>query len=68
MVVAARTQKQRLQKQYRAASAEYHRIFRYLKTAKSTLTTAERDLLAEFAEIAKRKYDRLRRRILKHAA
>lgn len=67
-LVASRTQKQRLQQEYRAASAEYHRISRYLKAATGALTQAERSLLSEFAEIAKRKYERLRKRVVKHAA
>jgi hypothetical protein len=66
--VAPRTKKQRLQKEYRAASAEYHRITRYLNVATGVLTKGERSLLLEFAEIAKRKYERLRRRVVKHAA
>jgi len=66
--VASRTQKQRLQKECRAASAEYHRITGYLVGATGILTKAERSLLSEFAEVAKRKYERLRRRVVKHAA
>jgi len=66
--VASCTQKQRLQKEYRAASAEYHRITRYLKVATGILTKGERSLLSEFAEVAKRKYQRLRKRVVKHAA
>lgn len=57
-VVAVRTKKQRLQKECRAASAEYHRITRYLKAASGSLTTAERSLLLEFAETAKRNCER----------
>lgn len=48
-------------------SADYHRIARYLKAATGTLTKSERSLLSEFAEIAKRKYERLRKRVLKRA-
>ncbi|HTS48084.1 MAG TPA: hypothetical protein VMH05_09070 [Bryobacteraceae bacterium] len=66
--MASRTKKQRLQKEYRAASAQYHRITRYLRVASDVLTKAERSLLLEFAEVAKRKYERLRRRVVKHAA
>ena len=67
-VVASRTQKQGPQKEYRAASAEYHRITRYLKVAAGILTKGERSLLSEFAEVAKRKYERLRKRVVNHAA
>jgi len=54
--------------QYGAAVSEYHRITRYLNAATGILTRGESSLLLEFAEIAKRKYERLRRRITKHAA
>jgi hypothetical protein len=55
--MAARTKNQRLQRQYRAAIAEYHRITRYLKSGVGILSQAERDLLSEYAELAKRKYE-----------
>jgi hypothetical protein len=60
--VSSRTGHQRLRTQYLAAVAEYNRITRYLKAGVSILSQAERDLLSEFAELAKRRYERLRRR------
>jgi len=67
-VASSRARNERLRTQYVAASADYHRISRYLKAASGTLSPAERDLLSQFAELAKRKYGRLRRRITKHVA
>jgi len=66
--LAARTEKQRLRRQYRKAAAEYHLLRRYLNAARGILTGPERSLLLNYAELAKRKYERLRRRVLKHAA
>jgi hypothetical protein len=39
---SSRTAKQRLQKEYRAAVAEYHRITNYLKSATGILSDHER--------------------------
>jgi hypothetical protein len=40
----------------------------YLKAANGILSKAERELLSEFAEIAERKCQRLRRAIHQHSA
>ena len=56
---SSRTAKQRLQQEYRAAVAEYHRITNYLKAATGILSKPERELLKEFAQLAKRKQERL---------
>ena len=52
--------KQRLEKEYWAAVAEYHRITKYLKATTGVLSKANRELLMEFAELAKLKYHQLR--------
>ena len=49
-----RMKKQRLQKEYRVAVTEYHRITAYLKAAQGILTRPERELLLEFADLANR--------------
>lgn len=54
------TKQQRLRKQYRAANSEYHRVTNYLNAAQAILTKPERDLLMAFADLAKRRTDRLR--------
>jgi hypothetical protein len=56
---SSRTGKQRLQKEYRAAVAEYHRITNCLKAATGILSYHERELLKEFLQLAKRKQERL---------
>jgi hypothetical protein len=56
---SSRTAKQRLQKEYRAAVAEYHLIANYLKAATGILSNHERQLLKEFLQLAKRKQERL---------
>jgi len=56
---SSRTAKQCLQKEYRAAVAEYHRITNYLKAATGILSKPQRELLKEFAQLAKRKQERL---------
>ena len=52
--------RQRLEKEYWAAIAEYDLLTSYLKAAKG-LTKPARELLREFADLAKRKSERLRR-------
>jgi hypothetical protein len=59
----SRTRKQRLQAEYRKAAAEMRRLKRYLDAATGVLSKPELQLLLEFAEIAQRKCDRLRRAI-----
>ena len=71
-VKASRSKKERLIKEYKKAVAERRMLLTYLKAATGVLTTPERELLLEFAQIARRKCDRLRREIQqnygKHAA
>ena len=64
----SRSKKQRLLNQYAKAAAERRRLLNYLKAAAGILSKPERELLLEFAEIAKRKCDRLRRAIRQHSA
>jgi hypothetical protein len=59
--VAVRSNKPCALKDYKNASAEYRRLMNYLKAATSVLPKAECELLSEFAEISKRKCQRLRR-------
>jgi hypothetical protein len=49
-----------LEKEYRAAIAEYDLLTSYLSAAKG-LTKPARELLREFADLAKRKSERLGR-------
>ena len=69
---SSRAAKQRLQNEYKRAVAERRRLVSYLKAATGILTKDEMDLLSEFAQIAKRKCDRLRKavqqRSTRHAA
>lgn len=57
---------------HKRAVAERRVLTNYLKASDGLLASPERELLAEFLEIAKRKCDRLRRAIrqrsTKHAA
>jgi hypothetical protein len=62
------SRKQRLVSQYRKASAERRRLVNYLKAADGVLSEAEKALLREFAQLAKRKCDRLRRAIEQQSA
>ena len=62
-----RSKKQRLMSEYRRALAERRRLVNYLKAATGVLSTAEEALLREFAKLAKRKCDRLRRAIHQHS-
>jgi hypothetical protein len=52
--------KERLQKEYWAAIAEYDFLTNYLN-ASNALTKPEREFLEEFVNLAKRKSDRLRK-------
>jgi hypothetical protein len=56
----SRMTKERLQKEYRAAIAEYDFLTNYLN-ASNALTKPEREFLEEFVNLAKRKSDRLRK-------
>src|ERR1700736_4347831 len=62
------TKKRRLQKEYWEAVAEYHRINKYLKAATGVLSKPDRELLLEFAALAKSKYERLRRAMNRRSA
>jgi hypothetical protein len=64
----SRSRKQQLQSDYRKAVAERRMLANYLKAANGILSKAERELLSEFAEIAERKCQRLRRAIHQHSA
>jgi hypothetical protein len=69
--VTLRAKKQRLQSEYRKALAERRRLISYLSAAEGILSKPEMALLADFAEIAKQKCDRLKRalhRVTRHAA
>jgi hypothetical protein len=59
--VATRSKKPRALKGYKNAIAEYRRLVNYLKAAIGVLPKAECELLCEFAEISKKKCERLRR-------
>ena len=69
---ASRSKKQRLLSEHRRAAAERRKLTNYLKAANGILSSADRGLLLDFAQIARRKCDRLRRAIhqdsSKHAA
>jgi len=67
-VKASHAKKQRLLSEYKKAVAERRRLVNYLKAASRILSKLERELLLEFAEIAERKCDRLRRAIRQHSA
>ena len=55
-------------REHKKAVAERLRLISYLKAAHGILSKAERELLSEFAQIAKRKCDRLRRAIHQHSS
>jgi hypothetical protein len=57
------SRKLQLQNDYRKAVAERRRLTDYLKAAAEILSKDEMALLLEFAQLAKRKCDRLRRAI-----
>jgi hypothetical protein len=67
-VKVSRTKMQRLQNEYKKALIERRRLVNYLKAATGILSEPERQLLLEFAQIARRKCDRLRRAIRQHGA
>ena len=67
-VKVSRTKKHRLLNAYKKAVAERRRLVNYLKAASSFLSKPEQELLLEFAGIARRKCDRLRRAIRQHSA
>jgi hypothetical protein len=67
-VRVSRTKKQRLLNEYKKAVAERRTLVNYLKAATGILSKAERELLLEFAQIARRKSDRLRRAIRQQSA
>jgi hypothetical protein len=48
-------------KEYKTAVAEYRRLSTYLKAAVKVLNRPEVELLSEFAQISKKKCQRLRR-------
>jgi len=58
-----RSGKERAQRDYRRAVAEYRHLANYLKAAVKELSEPECDLLWEFAEISKGKCERLRRAV-----
>jgi hypothetical protein len=55
------TKQQLLRREYRAAIAEYHCVTNYLTTTRGIVSKPARELLKEFADLAKRKSERLRR-------
>ena len=59
--VGTRLGKLRAVRDYKLALAEYRRLVTYLKAAVSVLPQADCELLTEFAELSKRKCQRLRR-------
>ena len=67
-VKASRSKKLRLLSEYKEAVAERRRLVTYLKAAKGILSTGELELLSDFAQIAKRKCDRLRRAMQRHSS
>jgi hypothetical protein len=67
-VQISQIKKQRLLSEYKKAVAERRRLVDYLKAASRILSKPEQDLLLEFAQIAKRKCDRLRRAIRQQSA
>jgi len=58
----------RLLSEYKKAAAERSKLVNYLKAATGILSEPERKLLLEFAQIARRKCDRLRRAIRQQSA
>jgi hypothetical protein len=64
----SRSKKQKLMREYRKAAAEHRRLTKYLEADGSILSKAERNLLLEFADLARQKCERLRRAIRQHAA
>jgi hypothetical protein len=67
-VKGSHAKKRRLLSEYKKAVAERRRLVNYLKGASRILSKPEQELLLEFAEILKRKCDRLRRAIRQHSA
>jgi hypothetical protein len=67
-VKVSRIKKQRLLSEYKKAAAERSKLVNYLKAATGILSEPERKLLLEFAQIARRKCDRLRRAIRQQSA
>jgi hypothetical protein len=67
-VKVSRTKRQRLLSDYKKALAERRSLVNYLKAATGVLSEPERELLMEFALIARRKCDRLRRAIRQQSA
>jgi hypothetical protein len=67
-VRVSRTKKQRLLNEYKKAVAERRMLVNYLNGTTGILSKAERELLLEFTQIARRKCDRLRRAIRQHSA
>ena len=62
-IKASRSKKQRLLADYKKALAERRRLVNYLKSSSGILSKAEQSLLVEFAQLAKKKCERLRRAI-----
>lgn len=58
---AVRSNKPRVSREYRNAVAEHRQLANYLKAAAKVLPQPECDLLSEFAQLSKRKCQRLRR-------
>jgi hypothetical protein len=67
-VTVSRSKKRRLLTEYKEAVAERRRLVTYLKAAKGILSKGELELLSDFAQIAKRKCDRLRRAMQRHTS
>jgi hypothetical protein len=61
------SRKLQLENDYRKAVAERRRIADYLKAASGFISKDELALLLEFAQLAKKKCDRLRRAIRQHS-
>ena len=58
---ASSARRSRVASAYKIAQSEHQALLRYLRTAVGILPKAECQLLLEFADIAKRKCERLRR-------
>jgi hypothetical protein len=63
----SRSKRQRLLTEYKKAVAERQALASYLKAATGILPNADQELLSQFAQLAKRKCDRLRRAIRQHS-
>ena len=59
--VATRLRKPRALREYKDAVVEYRLLSSYVKAASKVLPNAERELLAEFAQISKQKCQRLKK-------